>query len=125
GSQEQDGSAIESEGSQEQDGSAIESEGSQEQEIMCEYNKVEHDDHSIDIEFPSDISKDYHPLVEDEEYDLQRIDHLDDIKNTRTWSYQLDGDEEVSYCDVIEELRTFRIVSFKLEPKGLSDLRLL
>ncbi|RCH81621.1 hypothetical protein CU097_003806, partial [Rhizopus azygosporus] len=85
----------------------------------------EHDDHFIDIEFPSDTSKDYHPLVGDEKYNPQRVDHLDDTQNTRTWLYQLDNNEEVSYCDIIKQLRFFQAVSFKLEPKSLSDLRLL
>ncbi|KAI8641058.1 hypothetical protein BD408DRAFT_444635 [Parasitella parasitica] len=125
----------EPEGSLEQDDTVFESQESEEQEI-CKFNKaelasdvciallkVEHDDHSIDIEFPSDISNDYHPLVDDEEYNLQRVDSPDDTQSTRTWSYQLD-DKEV-FCDIIEELRTFRNVSFKFEPKSLSDLRLL
>ncbi|CEI91120.1 hypothetical protein RMCBS344292_05420 [Rhizopus microsporus] len=125
----QDRTIINLEGSHEQDEAsidetAIELEGSQEQEI-CEHNEVKHDDHSVDIEFPSDISKDYHPLVGDEKYNLQRVDHLDDTQNTRTWLYQLDNNEEVSYCDIIKQLRFSQAVSFKLEPKSLSDLRLL
>ncbi|KAI9473770.1 MAG: hypothetical protein EXX96DRAFT_541437 [Benjaminiella poitrasii] len=83
------------------------------------------DDYYIYIEFPLDISKDYHSLVDDEEYGLELVVNQNDTQNTKIWLYQLDDDEEASYCDVIEELRTFRTVSIKLEPKGLSDLWLL
>ncbi|KAG2231882.1 hypothetical protein INT48_008908 [Thamnidium elegans] len=64
------------------------------------------DDSSIGIEFPLDLSKDYHPLVEAEEYDLQQVDNHNNSQNSAVWSYRFDNAEKTSYRDVINELMT-------------------
>ncbi|KAI9005453.1 hypothetical protein CLU79DRAFT_781547 [Phycomyces nitens] len=80
------------------------------------------DSDSIDIEFPSDLSKDYHPLVEEDLYDISQDQPQDEV-NTNIWEYDSKDSDEV--CVINDELRNFRRVSLKLEPKSLSDLRLL
>lgn len=69
---------------------------------------------SIDIQFASDLSKDYHPLVNDGEY---LLDNNED-----------DGNQDIIWEELRslhEVLRNFRSVSLKIEPKSLSDMRLL
>ena len=58
-------------------------------------------------------------------YGLQYVDQTVDTHNTRTWIYTLEDDEDLSYYNIIEGLRTFEAISLKLEPKSLLDLRLL
>ncbi|KAG1082198.1 hypothetical protein G6F42_022665 [Rhizopus arrhizus] len=82
----------------------------------------EYGTNSIDIEFPSDLSKDYHPLVNEDHYHINQDQNAHET-NVAVWTYNLIDSDEV--CVINDELRTFRSVSLKLEPKSLSDLRLL
>lgn len=84
------------------------------------------DDNSEDIEFPSDLSEDSHPLVENEEgYAIVEIAST----STTTTSTKSTATSSVVWMikdiNVIDELLAFRLISKKLDPKGLSDLHLL
>lgn len=101
------------------------------------------DDNSEDIEFPSDLSEDSHPLVENEEgYAIVEIASTSttttSTKSTATPTRVAPIAVETSSIpatssvvwmikdiNVIDELLAFRLISKKLDPKGLSDLHLL
>lgn len=79
------------------------------------------DNESVDIDFPSDISKDYHPFAEDGVYFFSSSIREIENENTNDWTYFINDKE----FNIIDELETFRSVSTKLGTKTLSDLRLL
>ncbi|KAI9273294.1 hypothetical protein EDC94DRAFT_655216 [Helicostylum pulchrum] len=92
--------------------------GSKESENVEE---VIDDNEPIDIDFPSDISRDYHPFAEDGVYLFSSSIREMENENTNDWTYLINDEE----FNIINELETFHFVSTKLGTKTLSDLRLL
>lgn len=83
------------------------------------------DDYSINIEFPSDLSEDNHTNSEDSKYEFQHTDRVKETFDARTSDKNASRLSLSPYIHIISELKVFRSVPSRLEPKGLSDLPLL
>ncbi|CEP19333.1 hypothetical protein [Parasitella parasitica] len=69
-------------------------------------------------------SSDYHPLVDEKEYDLQQVGN-NVVTEEKKRLIHLSEDSDAQELDVIQELKIFRKVSAKIQPTTLSDLRLM
>ncbi|KAI8140897.1 hypothetical protein BJV82DRAFT_621551 [Fennellomyces sp. T-0311] len=93
------------------------------------WNASQDDGTELHVDPASDLTVDYHPLIDQEEYELKVTSHDSAVFAEKEgdldrYSWKIQLSETVS-CDVISELSKTREACFKLDPKSLSDVRIL